>query len=263
LETGVADAFSASGSSTSANSVYQVLDKAVSDGFKIGGDMLDKMGQRRWYEIGMVFWDLLNSVIIYAATLIIAIPAVAMVIVAKIMLTLMLGIGPFFIAMLMFPVTAKWFDSWFGQVMTYIMQIALVTTVLGMGMKFFSALTAKVLAVTADYPIATMLEILIVTGVTLFLLQRAYEAASHLAGGVSSAGITLRQVSQAAASPVTQVLNRQTTRRDMQSGMMVTGGRLNHLSAGNTMWNPAYRQHVMQNMGKNWGPASGGSVKGD
>lgn len=263
LETGVADAFSASGSSTSATSVYQVLDKAVSDGFQIGGDMLDKMGKRRWYEIGMVFWDLLNALIIYAATLIIAIPAGAMVIVAKIMLTLMLGIGPFFVAMLMFPATAKWFDSWFGQVMTYIMQIALVTTVLGMGMKFFSALTAKVLAVTTDHPIATMLEILIVTGVTLFLLQRAYEAASHLAGGVSSAGITLRQVSQAAASPVTQVLNRQTTRRDMQSGMMVTGGRLNHLAAGNTMWNPAYRQHVLQNMGKNWGPATGGSVKGE
>lgn len=54
--------------------------------------------------------------------------------------------------------------------MTYIMQIALVTTVLGMGMKFFSALTAKVLAVATDHPIATMLEILIVTGVTLFLL---------------------------------------------------------------------------------------------
>ncbi|WP_231886851.1 hypothetical protein [Bordetella trematum] len=105
-----------------------------------------------------------------------------------------------------------------------------------------------------------MLEILVVT---LFLLQRAYEAASHLAGGVSSAGITLRQVSQAAASPVTQVLNRQTTRRDMQSGMMVTGGRLNHLAAGNTMWNPAYRQHVLQNMGNNWGPATGGSVKGE
>lgn len=77
------------------------------------------------------------DIFIYGGTLIIAIPVGAMEIVAKIMLTLMLGIGPFFIAMLMFPVTAKWFDSWFGQVMTYIMQIALVTTVLGMGMKFF------------------------------------------------------------------------------------------------------------------------------
>ncbi|UYY89103.1 type IV secretion system protein [Alcaligenes sp. SMD-FA] len=66
----------------------------------------------------------------------------------------------------MFPVTAKWFDSWFGQVMTPIMQSALVNTVLGMGTKFFSSLTAKVLAVTTDHPMATMLEILIVTGIT-------------------------------------------------------------------------------------------------
>lgn len=140
---------------------------------------------------------MLNAIIIYAATLIIAIPAGAMVIVSKIMLTVMLGIGPFFIAMLMFPVTAKWFDSWFGQVMTYILQIALVTTVLGMGMKFFSALTAKVLAVTTDHPIATMLEILIVTGVTLFLLQKAFEAAApgrrYVLGGYHAAAKSPRR----------------------------------------------------------------------
>lgn len=93
-----------------------------------------------------------NSLITFATTLIIAISAGAMVIVAKIMLALMFGIGPFFIAMLMFPATAKWFDSWFGQMMTYLMQIALVTTVLGMGMKFFSAPMVNVPAVTAEYP---------------------------------------------------------------------------------------------------------------
>ncbi|KAG1583219.1 hypothetical protein G6F46_015135 [Rhizopus delemar] len=58
------------------------------------------------------------------------------------------------------------------------------------------------------------------------------------------------------------VVNPKTTRRDMQSGMMVTAGRTNHVIAGNTMRNPAYRQHVLQNMGKNWGPATGGSVNG-
>ncbi|WP_222129947.1 hypothetical protein [Bordetella genomosp. 13] len=55
LETGVAGPLSASGSDTSAISIYQVLDKAVSDGVQIGGDMLDKMVKRRWYDIGMVF----------------------------------------------------------------------------------------------------------------------------------------------------------------------------------------------------------------
>lgn len=45
-------------------------------------------------------------------------------------------------------------------------------------------------------------------------------------------------------------------------GMMANAGRTNHMIAGNTMWNPAYRQHVLLNMGKNWGPATGGSVNG-
>lgn len=173
-----------------------------------------------------------------------------MVITSKIMLTAMLGIGHFFIAMLMFPVMAKWLDSWVGQVMTSIMQIALVTTVLGMETKFFSSPTAKVLAVTTDHPMATMLEILIVTGVTLFLLQRAYAAGAALAGGISSAGISLRDVAQVAASPVTHGLNRQSTRPDLQSGQMVTAGRLNHLAAGNSMLNPAYRQHVIERLQK-------------
>jgi type IV secretion system protein VirB6 len=48
----------------------------------------------------------------------------------------------------------------------------------------------------------------------------------------------------------------------MQSGMIVTAGRGNHMIAGNTMWNPAYRQHVLHNMGKHWGAAAGGSVNG-
>ncbi len=64
------------------------------------------------------------------------------------------------------------------------------------------------------------------------------------------------------AHGIGNVVNPKTTRCDMQSGMMVTAGRTNHMIAGNTMWIPAYRQQVLQNMGKKWGPATGGSVNG-
>lgn len=79
--------------------------------------MLHKMGKRRWYKIGMVLGsvELTHHLRRHAHH---CDSCRAMVIVAKIMPTLMLGIGPFFIAMLMFPVTAKWFDSWFGRVTT-------------------------------------------------------------------------------------------------------------------------------------------------
>ena len=97
------------------------------------------------------------------------------------------------------------------------------------------------------------------------MLQKAYEVGGALAGGVATAGITLRQMAQGAVAPgaaVYNAVNPVTTRRDMQSGMMTTARAANHWVAGNTAWNPAYRQHVMQNMGKNWGKASGGKVSG-
>lgn len=85
-----------------------------------------------------------------------------------------------------------------------------------------------------------------------------------MVGGISSAGITLRDVTQAAASPVTHGINRQSTRRDLQSGQMVTDGRLNHLAAGNSILNPAYRQHVMERLQKTqWGRQGGTASKGD
>jgi type IV secretion system protein VirB6 len=267
LETGIADAFSASSRATAATSVYEVLDRAVTDGFSIGADMMEKMGKREWYEIGMMFFDLLNAIIIYLATILIALPAGAMIIAAKVLLSIMLGIGPFFIAMLLFgQVTAQWFDRWFSQVMTYIIQIALVTTVLSMGIKFFSKLSAEVLASKTDEPIATMLEILLLSGVVFYMLQKAYEVGGALAGGVATAGITLRQVAQAAMSPgaaVYNAVNPVSTRRDMQTGMRTTARAASHMIDGNTAWNPAYRQHVMQNMGKNWGKAKGGNVNKD
>ena len=107
-----------------------------------------------------------------------------------------------------------------------------------------------------------------VFGLTLILSWIAMQAggmASGLAGGVSSSALSLRQIASGATAPIrgaANVVNGQTTRRDMQSGQMVTAGRLNHLAAGNTVWNPAYRQHVMQNLGKNWGKAKGGDVTG-
>ncbi len=45
------------------------------------------------------------------AVLLIHLPAAATIIIAKLQLGVLLGLGPLFIAALMFPVTAKWFDK--------------------------------------------------------------------------------------------------------------------------------------------------------
>jgi len=64
-----------------------------------------------------------------------------------------------------------------------------------------------------------------------------------------------------AAKTAGNIVNPVSTRRDLESGMMTSGTRFDHMVAGNTVFNPAYSQHVLQNAGKNWGKRKGGSVK--
>ncbi|MCT9115122.1 hypothetical protein N6G02_03175 [Cupriavidus gilardii] len=90
----------------------------------------------------------------------------------------------------------------------------------------------------------------------LFALEKTSGLDARLAGGIAFEAVTFKNMAEGRGN----IANPKTTRRDMQSGMMVTAGRSNHMIAGNTLWNPAYRQHVLQILGKYWGPTAGGSV---
>lgn len=256
LESEIADIMS-SPSATSTN-IYQVLDKSVNSGLDVAYDMMGKAAKREFYEIGQMFWDLINALMMAIAVFLIHLPAAATIIMAKLGLGILLGIGPLFIAALMFPITAPWFDKWFQQAMAFILEIAIVMVVVTVGVALYKALFEKVIVTGADNPIASFVQIIALALFVLFALKKTSGLGSQIAGGISFGAVTFRNMAEGVGS----VVNPKTTRRDMQSGMMVTAGRTNHMMAGNTMWNPAYRQHVMQNLGKNWGPASGGKVTG-
>lgn len=264
LEAGLADAFSPNGDGVAATSVYQVIDRAMTDGMDIFSDLIARAGRRGMTEIGMILYDWLIAGTMLFATFLMTLPAGAMIITAKVLLAFLLGCGPLFIALLLFgQMTSKWFDQWFAQVMTYIIQCAAITSVLTLGMKFFSTMLADVQPTAGNGPATDMLEILALSGIVLYMVYQAYSLGGQLAGGLSSSAITLRQMAQAALNPAKAVFNTvnpMSTRRDLQSGMMTTARGVNHVIAGNSVWNPAYRQHVMQNLGKNWGRAKGGKV---
>lgn len=263
LETGVSSAWAGSNADYQPKSVYELIDGALGKGWGISGDLWERAGNRSWQETNMAFGDYFNAVIIALATGIIAIPAGGMIVVAKAALVIMLGIGPMFVMCLMFPATQRYFDSWLGQVMTYIFRIALMATVLSLAVVIFNNLVSAVDLESDQNTLFTSFLLIGATVVLARLLDEMNTVSGQLAGGMSLATLTFGRMVAGATSPLRvagSAINRQSTRRDMQSGMMVTGGRLNHLAAGNTMWNPAYRQHVMQNMGKNWGPAAGGKT---
>lgn len=141
LESGIADIMS-SPSATSTN-IYQVLDKSVNSGLDVAYDMMGKAAKREFYEIGQMFWDLINALMMAIAVFLIHLPAAATIIMAKLGLGILLGIGPLFIAALMFPITAPWFDKWFQQAMASILEIAIVMVVVTVGVALYKALLDK------------------------------------------------------------------------------------------------------------------------
>jgi len=128
----------------------------------------------------------------------------------------------------------------------------------GRAVALFKALFDRVISTTTDNPISSFVQIIVLALIIFFAQRKTSGLGARLAGGIAFDAVTFRSMAQG----IGNVVNPKTTRRDMQSGMMVTAGRTNHMIAGNTMWNPAYRQHVLQNMGKNWGSATGGSING-
>lgn len=259
LESGFTQAFAGT-ESDQAQTVYQSVDQALGKGWGLGADLWEKAGTRGVTSFGKALGEYFNGLIIIIATALLGIPAGGMIVIAKAGLTLMLGVGPFFIALLLWPATSKFFDSWFGQCMTYALRVGLIAAVLGLAFKGFEAIINAVDLGSDQNTLFTSLVLLTFTSVMFWMLKEMNDVAGGLAGGLNSAAATLRGMAAGVVSPL-KAINATSTRRDLQSGMMTTAGRLNHLVAGNSIVNPAYRQHVMQNLGKNWGRARGGAVR--
>ena len=261
LETGLSDALSATaiGSTGSASSIYDTLDQVLNEGFLLATACLAQGNEAGW-NLGAALGWFSSALLIALGTLVFALAGGVNIIIAKFSLAIMFALGPLFILCLMFPVTAKFFDSWFSQVLNYILTIVVLAVIMVFGIAGFTHFVGEVdLLSGVQNPFIASTQIFGLTlGLTWIALQ-ASGISSGLAGGISMSVLSLRQITKPAIT-AGRVVNAPSTRRDMQSGMMVTAGRMNHLVAGNTVWNPAYRQHVMQNVGKHWGRAKGGTV---
>lgn len=117
----------------------------------------------------------------------------------------------------------------------------------------FKALFDRVISTTTDNPINSFVQIIVLALIIFFARRKTSGLGARLAGGIAFGAVTFGSMVQG----IGNVVNPKTTRRDMQSGMMVTAGRTNHKIAGNTMCNPAYRQHILQNMGQELGTGNG------
>lgn len=269
VTTGLAGALNTIGG-PAPSSIYQVLDQSLGNAFSLVGECSKRADESGW-DVGTAFGWWFSGASIGLGAVVFTLLGGAIIIMAKFSLAALFALGPFFIACLIWPATARYFDAWFSQVMNYVFTIVIVGLFMAFAMAAFNRFIdgADVSGDGTNSPAFAALQILGMTGIFSYLLMQVGTLASGIAGGASLASMSIRQmVSPAssaasavsgAASSAGKIINPTSNRLDPKTGLQTSSSRAEHLYMGRTIFNPAYRRAVTDHRTENRG---GNTVKG-
>ena len=251
---------------TSDAGIYDVLDAAFGSGLELVARCFEAADNASWRAFGSIIGWTAAGGIIALGTVGVVLLGGGIIIVAKFALTLMVVVGPLFIVLLIWPATARYFESWVAQVVNYALLVSLVVLVISFSTVAFTRFVERADLAGGTSPIIVACEVLVLSLLLGWITLQTQTWSAALSSGMSTAVLSLRHIAaplraaKDAAGAARDVADPRSTRRDLESGHLVNARRLNHVVAGNTPLNPAYRQHVIEHAGKNWSRARGGKA---
>uniref|UniRef100_UPI0035CFAC3C type IV secretion system protein n=1 Tax=Bartonella sp. AC53GZZY TaxID=3243456 RepID=UPI0035CFAC3C len=114
--------------------LMNLLDKAATKGFQYAGRLFQ---ETVFYEANGLLYSLLGILILLAESFVVAIGG-GLVLLTKIAITLLVGLGPLFIIALLWQPTYRFFEQWIAQILTYTILIVLLATVFSLMMNIFA-----------------------------------------------------------------------------------------------------------------------------
>lgn len=177
-------------------------------------------------DIASAFWalggltdigPLIEALIVWVFTAIVVLYGTALILLSKVALGIVIGLGPLFIAMLLFDSTKAFFQSWMGQALNYLFIYALVAAVVMIMFTLWSTQLAGV-PLTGAIKFPDLLAAIIVGGASLVVLMQVTGIASGLAGGVQistlgAVGWAANKLSRGAGAARRGILRRESFRR--------------------------------------------------
>jgi type IV secretion system protein VirB6 len=244
----------------SANNVYQVLDNSFKQGMLLAAEAYDQSNQASLItSFGTVAGWFLAGLIVSLGTMLITVFAAGYILLAKVALSMLFGIGPIFIMCLLFPPVVRFFDAWAGQVITYVLVIVLMATAMAFALKIFNGTVAQMNFAAAADPnnqlnmIAAAFQLLAVVVALLVIVLQIPTIAAALGGGWGLSMLNPLRAPAAAARGLRSLVNPVRIRRDMKTGHMEGASRMQHIRSGNTALNPAYSRRLYENLRTGWG----------
>lgn len=242
-------------------SPYKAADMALQKGFELGGQFSEHSSVSG--PESFVGW-IIGASVIYFGSALISLSAAGTIMLAKASLALILAFGQVAIACAIFPATRKMFDAWITTVLNRVLTILFVTMAMSFTLNIFTAIASGYDAENSD-PLSFAAELLIAVFVCVGLMRAASTIASELAGGVALAVANpITAAAKLATQPMASAANylsSKASRTNAQTGQQEYASRASHITRGNTMLNPAYRQKAMANMKSGWGGTTGGTAR--
>ncbi len=107
------------------DNMWQTIGQGVEAYFKI-------LASLSWRDFGYALLLDLMIIIFFIAGVFLTLAALGVLIVTKLSLVVIVGFGPLFICLLMFPVTKSWFDGWLRSCMNFIFTMVMMAAVISL-----------------------------------------------------------------------------------------------------------------------------------
>lgn len=173
---------------------YQILDDIFNKSIDTASQAVTTAQELGITDIGEIIALYVTAGLIGLATLATTGMGGAIIILAKVALAVIFGVAPFFLAGLMFPVTARWADAWLNQALNYSLVSAIVIFVLTLTVRMFDSTISIILDEVNDgnsFPCSALFDLLLISAFNTYVIKQAPAIASGLAGGAASAGASL------------------------------------------------------------------------
>jgi type IV secretion system protein VirB6 len=171
-------------------------------------------GDFSYYIAGFAVYTIVGLTALYAMFLLAL---------SKVALSILLALGPLFIAMLFFETTKRFFESWIAQLANYAFITVLTVMVAALMMGLVSAAATQAAALGGGVSIADAVRVCLAAGLTFLVMRQVMPMAAGLASGLalSSFGLVSAALSWGFGGAVRQsshfgrgLIDRETTRYD-------------------------------------------------
>ncbi|CAO1670503.1 type IV secretion system protein [Salinicola sp. NYA28a] len=169
------------GTGASSDSMGSVIDSAANKGGILAKEAFDNIG---WSFDSIA--SLYIGVHILVSTFFLCGIGAAFILMAKLMLAIIVGLGPIFIFALMFDGTKRLFTPWIGALFNYVLLAVLVTAVFSIMNTFYEQVITQALQDENSDKISTVMESGILVIVTTFIMFKMPGLTSSITSGIAA-----------------------------------------------------------------------------